>query len=86
MLDNHLTPGDFFRFIDRGLEGCTNCPLEQHLTTCSECLEILDVILLAGVQSDLAEELARWRLLGLTPEELLERLRPQVGASRATWN
>ncbi len=86
MLENHLTPGDFFRFIDRGLEGCTNCPLERHLTACSECLEALDVILLADVQSDLAEELARWRLLDLTPKELLERLRPHIPASRAAWN
>ena len=56
MLDDHLTPGDFFRFIDRGLEGCTNCPLERHLTNCPECLETLDMCLLAEVQSDRAEE------------------------------
>ena len=86
MLDNHLTPGDFFRFIDRGLEGCTNCPLERHLTNCPECLETLDMCLLAEVQSDLAEELALWRLLGRAPEELLKRLGPRFGAFRAGCN
>ena len=58
MLDNHLTPEDFFHFIERGLEGNTSGTLERHLTICPECLETLDMCLLAEVQPDLAEEFA----------------------------
>jgi hypothetical protein len=86
MLDSHLKASDFLQFIDQGLEGCADGPLEQHLTTCPECLKTLDMILLAEVKSDLSEELSQWRLLELTPQELLERLRPYIAASQPTWN
>jgi hypothetical protein len=39
---NHLTPEDFYHFIERGLEGCSSGRVERHLTDCYECLRVLE--------------------------------------------
>jgi hypothetical protein len=36
--NDHLTPEDFFEFIDQGGEGCCWGPVERHLMSCPECL------------------------------------------------
>lgn len=60
----HLTPEDSFHFIEGGLEGPRKILVEQHLVTCSECLEVLDLILLAEAPTTPEEEVVLSGLLG----------------------
>jgi hypothetical protein len=47
--DKHLTPWDFFCFLERDREGHVDGQIECHLTQCQECLKTLDLILMADV-------------------------------------
>jgi len=46
--NDHLSPENFFHFIDGGLEGCTWGLVERHLIDCEECLGTLALIVRAG--------------------------------------
>ncbi len=49
----HLTPEDFFEFIERG--GGSG-PVGRHLLLCPECLWLLDGILLCEAPATAAED------------------------------
>jgi len=57
-MSDHLTPEDFFEFIDRG-----SGP-GHHLMGCPECLFELDFLLLAEAPATAGEEAALDLLLG----------------------
>ncbi len=52
-MSDHLTPEDFFEFID---QGGGSGPAGHHLLSCPECLFELDLILLAEVPPTPEEE------------------------------
>ena len=52
-MSDHLTPEEFFEFIDRG---GSSGPSAHHLTSCPECLFELDLILLVERPATAEEE------------------------------
>ena len=78
---NHLTPEDFYHFIDGGLEGCSSGRIESHLTDCPECLETLAMIVRFQRPWTAEEESVLSKLPHRTPDKLLERLKPVIAAS-----
>ncbi len=76
---NHLTPDDFYHFIDGGLEGLGR--VESHLADCPECSETLAMIVRGQRPWTAEEEAALSKLPQRTPEELLDRLKPLIAAS-----
>ncbi len=76
---DHLTPEDFFEFID---QGGSSGPVGHHLMGCPECSAELDFLLLAGAPATPEEEAVLSGLPEWTPEELLERLLQKVESSR----
>ncbi len=83
---NHLTPEDFYYFIEEDLEGPRKGWVERHLISCQECLELLDHILLAEVPGTIEEEAVLGRLSRWSVEELLGRLCTRVLPVRADRN
>ena len=77
---NHLTPEDFYHFIDGGLDGLGR--VESHLAECPECLETLAMIVRGRDPLTSQEEAALNELPQRSPEGTLERLRPLIVA---TW-
>ena len=53
-MSDHLTPEDFFEFIDRG--GGSSGPVERRLLSRPECLSVLDLILLCEAPGNPEEE------------------------------
>ncbi len=43
----HLESWEFFRFAERGFEGCSWDWIEHHLIHCKDCLRKLDLLMLA---------------------------------------
>lgn len=56
-IGGHLEPEDFFRFAERGFEGCAWDWIEHHLIHCSECLRKLDLLLLAEAVANTEEDI-----------------------------
>ena len=79
MRRDHLTPEEFFEFID---QGGGSGPAGRHLMVCPECLFELDFLLLAETPATPEEEAVLRSLPKWTAEELLERLRPKIASSR----
>ena len=77
-MSDHLTPDDFFEFIDRG--GGSG-PVGHHLMSCAECLLELDFLLLAEAPATPEEEAILDEIPKVTAEDLLERLRPRIASS-----
>ncbi len=75
---SHLTAEDLCHFINGGLEGCTGEPVERHLIRCEECLEALDLILLAESPPTPEEEARLRNLPSRSPEEILDQLKPLI--------
>lgn len=71
-MSDHLTPEDFFEFIDRGGGQGT---AGHHLLSCAECLFELDFLLLAEVPATAEEEAILDGFPKVTGEDVLERLR-----------
>jgi len=76
---DHLTPEDFFEFID---QGGGSGPTGHHLLSCPECLFELDFLLLCEAPATPEEETVLRSLPKWTAEELVERLRPKIASSR----
>ena len=72
-MSDHLTPEDFFEFIDRG---GGRGPVGRHLLSCAECLFELDVLLLAEAPATPEEEAILDELPAVNVEDVLERMRP----------
>lgn len=77
-MSDHLSPEEFFEFID---QGGSPGPAGRHLMGCPECLYVLDMILLAEALPMPEEEAALHELPEVTAEDLLERLRPRIARS-----
>ena len=52
-MSDHLTPEDFFEFID---QGGGSGPAGRHLMSCPECLLVLDSLLLCEAPATAEEE------------------------------
>ncbi len=78
-MSDHLTPEDFFEFID---QGGSSGPTGQHLVDCAECLFELDFLLLCEARATPEEEAILDELPEVTAEDLLERLRSRIARSR----
>ena len=77
-MSDHLTPEDFYEFIDRsGGRG----PVGHHLMNCPRCLFELDFLLLAEAPATPEEEAILDELPAVTVEVLLERLWPRIAWS-----
>ena len=79
-MTDHLTPEEFFEFIDRG---GGRGPVGNHLMSCPECLFELDLLLLAEAPATPEEEAALERIPEVTWDEILRRLRHLSGATSA---
>ena len=69
-MNDHLSPEDFFEFIQGGGSG----PVGHHLLSCAECLYVLDLILLAEAPATLEEEVVLDQIPKLTAVDLLTRV------------
>ncbi len=78
-MSDHLTPEDFFEFID---QGGSSGPAGDHLVDCRECLFELDFLLLSEAPPTPEEEAILDEFPKVTAEDLLERLRPKIASSR----
>ncbi len=78
-MSEHLTPEEFFEFID---QGGSSGPAGRHLFSCPECLFELDFLLLAEAPATTEEEAILDEIPEVTAEALLERLRPGICSSR----
>ncbi len=77
-MSDHLTPEDFFEFIDRG---GSSGPVGQHFLSCSESLNVPDLILLAEVLATSEQEAILSRMPGLSADDLPSPLRSGIGPS-----
>ena len=73
--NDHLTPEDFFEFID---QGGSSGPVGHHLMVCPECLFELDFLLLAEVPATPEELAALDEIPAVTWEDVLRRLRQRL--------
>jgi hypothetical protein len=80
-LDGHLTPEEAFRFIEKALPSKQLQEIQNHLDECMVCVEYLATVVRSARPLTRAQEEELSRLPGPTPEELLERLRPEIVAS-----
>ena len=69
-MNDHLTPEDFFEFID---QGGGSGPAGRHLMSCPECLFELDFLLLAEAPHTPEEEVVLSQLPTVSPKDLLAR-------------
>ncbi len=70
MRRDHLTPEEFFEFIDQG--GGPG-PAGRHLMVCPECLFELDFLLLCEAPATPEEEAVLSQLPAVSPTDLLAR-------------
>ena len=77
-MSDHLTPEDFFEFLD---QGGGSGPLGRHLMFCPACSAELDFLLLAEAPETAEEEAVLDALPEVTAEDLLERLRARIALS-----
>ena len=76
-MSDHLTPEDFFEFID---QGGGSGPVGRHLMSCPECLYVLDLILLAEAPATPTDDAALDAIPEVTVQDLPDRF--QRRASR----
>ena len=81
-LDRHLTPEEAFHFIENTFSGNQLREIENHLDECPDCVEYLATVVRSGRPATGEEEDELGRLAAPTPRELLERLRPEIVASK----
>ena len=80
-LDQHLTSEEAFRFKDKSLTKRQSREVEDHLDECLDCVEYLAAVARSTRPVTREEEEALSHIPARTPQELLERLRPQIAAS-----
>ena len=85
--ENHLSPEDFYQFVERTLPRARLRKVEEHLDRCQDCLGALGRILSADRPGTASEEAALVRLGGSTAatpptaQAAFERLRASIAAS-----
>jgi cytochrome c-type biogenesis protein CcmH/NrfG len=80
-LDRHLTPDEVYRFIEKTFPSKQLQEIEDHLDACTDCVEYLATVVRSARPPTREEEEALGRITSTTPEEMLERLRPDIVAS-----
>ncbi len=93
--NHHILPEEVCGFVEKTLPRAKLDEIEEHLCGCMECLEYLAAVIRADRPSTDDEREALSQIPSRTPNELLERLRPQIiatspgsqfrGGVRAPW-
>ena len=82
--NDHLSPEDFYHFIDEDLDDCTRESVERHLVGCEGFLETLALIVRAEAPPTPEEEALLKKRPGKSQKEMLERLRPVIAGTMLT--
>jgi len=86
-IENHLSPEDFYQFVERTLPRARQRQMEEHLDLCPDCVGALGRVLSADRPGTASEEAALVRLGGSsastppTPQAAFDRLRASIAAS-----
>jgi len=81
-MSDHLTPEDFFEFID---QGGGSGQVGRHLLSCAECLHVLDMVLLAEAPATAEERAALDEIPQIHPKEFRRRLRQRFSSVTTKW-
>jgi tetratricopeptide (TPR) repeat protein len=79
--DHHLTPEETLGFIEKSLSHKHLREVEGHLDVCLECVEYLATVTRSARPLTSEEEKTLGQIPARTPQELFDRLRPQIVAS-----